>query len=200
MFEFGLDINEAQLHKDLMAHLSLEIEQVFKRAAPKIETHMRPLISGALRRSPEYSSMAAGQLQSEFGLVDGMSRMDAIIDTWTNSVNVEAKNLTMKITAISAEYFSILRDPAATFVTEKGSRLPWLEWLLLEGDRRIVLGYGVGPGRGRAGPQVMKMGGSWGVPAQYSGTVNNNFITRTVDSLEDEIFNLVKKEVEAQIK
>ena len=60
--------------------------------------------------------------------------------------------------------------------------LHWLQWLLERGDEIIVAGYEFGgnSGRGRSGLGYMTTGGSFRVPPQFSGTKDNNFISRAL--------------------
>lgn len=70
----------------------------------------------------------------------------------------------------------------------KGGDLHWLDWLLKRGDNIIVVNYQYNPitGIGRSGLGVMIPGGSFRVPPQFSGTEDNNFITRALIGSEQE--------------
>ena len=37
---------------------------------------------------------------------------------------------------------------------------------------------------------VKSDGKRWGVPPEFAGTAGNNFVTRAIDSIEDDIINL----------
>jgi hypothetical protein len=66
--------------------------------------------------------------------------------------------------------------------------LHWLDWLLIQGDTVVVIGYSYVPSAlGISGGGTMKQGGSFRVPPQYSGNRSNNFITRAFDSREKQI-------------
>ena len=76
--------------------------------------------------------------------------------------------------------------------TEKGQSLHWLRWLLKEGAKPIVIGYQYVPGKaGRSrGGVMMANAQSWRVPPQFSGTDENNFITRAFSGREKEVQDL----------
>ena len=62
--------------------------------------------------------------------------------------------------------------------------MPWLDWLITEGDKPIVKGYKyVNDVIGRSGQGIMKQqnGESWRVPPEFAGDINDNFITRALD-------------------
>ena len=81
--------------------------------------------------------------------------------------------------------------PGSTITTEKGQPLPWLSWLLTLGDQVIVSTHGVRykPGTGRSGQAQMKFNynAPFKVDSAHSGKPDDNFITRTIDSVSDEI-------------
>ena len=74
--------------------------------------------------------------------------------------------------------------------------LHWLNWLLNAGDTIIIVNYQYNPatGMGRSGLGTMIPGGVFRVPPQFSGTSDNNFITRALlgTTQEDQIINLIK--------
>ena len=57
----------------------------------------------------------------------------------------------------------------------------WLDWLLKRGDSIIVVNYQYNPqtGIGRSKLGNMVDGGSFRIPPQFSGTIDDNFITRS---------------------
>lgn len=79
----------------------------------------------------------------------------------------------------------------------KGGDLHWLDWLLKRGDSMIVANYQYNPqtGLGRSGLGNMVPGGSFRIPPQFSGTVDDNFITRAFigSDQENQITQIFKK-------
>jgi hypothetical protein len=77
--------------------------------------------------------------------------------------------------------------------------LHWLNWLLTMGNSVIIANYNYSPqsGAGRSRQGIMKFGGSFRVPPQYSGTDTDNFITRalTGSAQEDQITQIINTEL-----
>jgi hypothetical protein len=74
-----------------------------------------------------------------------------------------------------------------------GGSLPWLEWLLTLGDTIIIGSFGVeyGP-HGRTGKAHMtKRARPFKVNSSFSGTIDNNFITRAVATVSQDIKNII---------
>jgi len=74
------------------------------------------------------------------------------------------------------------------YITEKGVEIPWLKSLLLDGTQILVTDFTYVPGdfsdnennRTGKGMMIESPGSYWRIPSQYSGTLQNNFITRSI--------------------
>jgi hypothetical protein len=184
------------------ANIMKEVSKRIKAGAPKIRTvvltDVRRMVKQRLVSSREYDEMAStgGKLRGELGVVDGQGSMDAIIETWVNGIEVIVKSgsapnlLLIDIGMIQQDYSDVLGLSAASYTYQSQGRLlrgqnitiPWLEWLLLKGPTKIVRQYRFygRTGLGRTGLGIMVAKGSWNVPAEYSGTSENNFATRAL--------------------
>ena len=84
--------------------------------------------------------------------------------------------------------------------------IPWLDWLLTEGDRILVSGFslelGQGLGRSWGGRMVEAPIGSWRIEPQYAGTLTDNFVTRALaeKKLESAISKEIMKSVNKRTK
>ena len=218
--ELGINITESS--KALTTKVLREIRRQLKFTLNKIPPIIKPkivnVVSNAIKQSPEYQSLVNGgststgiSLKGHLGLRDSAQRMDAILELWANSLVVEvppikltARTLEarMNIRMIKANYEDVLKDSSAILVTEKGETLPWLEWLLVHGDKIIIRDYSITPilnermGKAsRTGEAIMRKKGRWGIPSEMAGTVSNNFVTRALKGIENEIADIVSKEV-----
>jgi hypothetical protein len=102
-----------------------------------------------------------------------------------------AKMIRSNFDDVLSTEFSIVRD------NQRGYELPWLKWLLLDGTKSLVDNYGVvfGPSKySRTGYAIMRSGSrSWGIPNEFAGTQNDNWITRAIDGASPEIINLLNR-------
>jgi len=81
--------------------------------------------------------------------------------------------------------------------------LPWLEWLLLNGTQPVVdkSFYDNKPQYARVpGGGFMINNGFWSVPASIAGTSEDNFLTRALRSIEDDIILLAQKQIRGLVK
>ena len=206
MVNFGIKLDagfESYFKKEIKKEVSLRLKSSINNITESIEIALQSLVKFRLSTAPEVDSLASGALRHQFGLVDGASRISNIIDMWAESVEVRYVQGIGELGGISInmgdnDYSMALSMPEAEFTTENGSSLEWLRWLLLEGDTRIVNNYQFQSGRrGRAGGGIMisRQSASWGVPSQFAGTDNNNFATRALESMQDEIDVIVRREI-----
>lgn len=80
--------------------------------------------------------------------------------------------------------------------------LNWLHWLLIRGDSPIIIGYQyiALAGEGRTGGGIMRVGGSFRIPPEYSGIETDNFITRAFgdESAQTELSSIIQKHLFTQ--
>lgn len=195
---------ESKILRALRPELNKYLEKIFQQIKPKITN----AVINAIINSPEYNSLVSGDLKYEFGLPDSDSRVSSIVNFW-KKINTDYKTVSINgnklsggftINMIDSDYSDVINLPAAVFTTEKGTDLNWLEWLLLFGNRTIIKDYvvefGVNP-RSRTGRAIMRgvQKGKWSVPSEFSGTQNNNWITRAIDSIDSEINSILKEAI-----
>lgn len=207
--QFSLKILETdkQITTSILQTLVPEIDNYLKKVLQNIRRSLPETIRNILYSTSEYSSLIGGQLRYEFGIPNPSSAITNIIDIWSNNV-VSVYNApiisnsrikaSFSVSMIRSDYADVLSsDDALVIDSLRGYQLPWLEWLLLEGNRTIISKYQVqlGPSKSsRTGYAIMKPSNkSWKVPSEFSGTTTNNWITRAIDNAETQIEQLIEK-------
>jgi hypothetical protein len=181
------------------------MNKAFTDSQKPIRAFVSVSIRDAIKSSDEYREMAAGTLQQELGVPDLQARIDRIIDYWANiNIKVIPARVVgtkvvggMRITAVRANFQDVLISRDATFITENGTVLPWLEWMLLRGSSVIIMDYEIGIGLGRTGNNVMihAPGSHWSIPPQFAGTKDDNFVTRSLDKVRQQIADKIEEEI-----
>jgi len=159
------------------------------------------ILQEAIMNQPEYESLMSGVLKTELGLEDS-GKVQSIINVWLKGVDVKLYPATIVgskiigdiiLTAIPSDYSDVLGSNAASYTAAKGATIPWLSWLLLQGDNIIIATHKAvyDPNRAqhsRTGHDIMLPSDEgWRVPPEFSGTVDNNFVTRAVASALPEL-------------
>ena len=201
---------------DFNSNIVKEITKKVKRESLAIKTNitdqLRKAVREALVLTPEYQSILRGKLKAELGIPNSSSRIMAIIDTWINNIVVTIKTgttpfLLIDIGIVKGDYSDVLSLPEAQY-TYKSRRsqgeIPWLRWLLLEGDKRIITRYEFSnnPKGSRTGMGIMiaKEKGVWQVPPEFSGTAVDNFATRALGNIGNIIDKIVEKAIRSRFK
>ena len=186
--KFSLKVleTEKEIEKAVLKALLDDASKIMTTASKRLTKKLPIIIETAITSQPEYSSLTGGILKDQFGLTNPTTKIDSLLDIWSN-INVTYKKPTisasqiksnLSIVAIKSDYSDALASAAAEQVTKKGQSLQWLDWLLNQGDRIIIKEYELVSGKGRAGNVVMRKNvkGKWGVPSQFAGSPNNEII------------------------
>ncbi len=190
----------------------LIVDRALLKAQPKIERAVRIAIGQAIRSRKEYKSLISsqfGSLRAEMGLDNAVQRVNAIVEAWLASIKVTFKKgrtsngelkASLRVTMGKADYSDVLFKPEALIKTAKGDVLEWLRALLLWGDKIIVVDYNVFEGTfpnppSRTGRAIMtrRKGSRWSVPAEHSGTANDNWLTRALNGIQPKIEDIILK-------
>lgn len=204
---FKLLENNSQISNLILQSLVPQLNDYLKNKLQYIRTNLSPLLNNALINSPEYDSLVNGQLKYEFGIPDPQTKLNEILNIWTKNPYIEYKppiiisskiKASFSVSLVRSDFSDVLSTDASLVVDRlRGYNLSWLEWLLLEGNRTIIPKQEViiGPNKfSRTGNAVMRQSSkSWKVPSQYAGTMRDNWITRAIDSAQDNINSLLEK-------
>lgn len=198
-------------HKVLKA-LATEFNRKTSRKLGAITFGVMQATMFQIKKTNTYWSLLNGELAGHFGIpkVNRKNHIDTIVETVADNIEVNFRRVRakagrlvggLKIGILIDGFTDILSLPQANVGTEKGEVLNWLEWLLKFGNRWIIEDYEVDlrPGQGRSGLAVMvQSNNSWRVPPEFSGTVNNNWLTQALISEEykDMISDVIKRELQ----
>lgn len=199
--------NNQIIQKNILSALLPEVTRYMDKAISIIKKDLPSIVDEAITSEPEYSSLLSGQLKFELGIPDASSKIFNLINIWMSNMVIDYKPPTLTNSSIKSSFSAKLiranfsdvlgTDDAYVNDTLRGYSLPWLEWLLLDGNATIVPNYEVIMGsnpRSRTGSAVMKISsGSWKVPDQFSGTISDNWITRAISNSQDKIQNLLER-------
>lgn len=206
MFKITLLESDKQIQDTVNQLLAQEVKKILPKITQSASQYIKNTIIDSIKSQPEYSSLLNGKLKYEFGLPDADARVSGILNALSQSLQVSVSQPTYNssgikggftINMVKSDFSDIINLPEAIFQTENGSYLQWLKWLLLEGDNSIVFGYKFILGQNpysRTGQGIMKpdMSGVWRVPPEFSGTQDNNWITRAISATQTDINSYLK--------
>jgi hypothetical protein len=210
MITTTLSLNFPQKEKDkLAAYIKREIlSQMYDRLKIKeeyLQSIIRDKIKQFLENSSEVEQLKSNKDSIRYSLgvlpeevnetvVSIISRISQDIFF---QISKEKDSIVLKIGMIKEGYLDILGISSSYFISSGRSKnlIPWLAWLLLEGDQVIFDEYRVkyvNSKESRTGGAVMVRKGSFRIPPQLSGTAESNFITKALV----EINPIINREVD----
>lgn len=203
-----LESNE-QITTLILDHLKSSISRVFDKSLPKIESSIKSIVRDALVSEPEYASLKAGTLRAEFG-IEYVENVDRVVEALVNTLNIQydgvkisknGLNTNILITMVKKDDISgIIFTDIANVIDDKGYSLPWLRWLLLEGNKVIIQNYSVDYNnnpKSRSGMALMiQSDKNWRVPTNFAGSTNNNWVTRAISKVEPQIIKTIQNTIE----
>lgn len=196
----------AKIEKDIKLALVRDLNVYLNKNKGLALDRLQKTVKSFVLSQPEVQSLEANStpytLNSLFGLKSGSDAglANSIADAVANSMQIKFdridKNFKGGVTfSIQPEDFqNLLGLPEGHVITQKGSDLHWLDWLLTKGDSVVVAGYQYDAGgNGRSGSGRMVAGGSFRVPPSFSGTLTNNFVTRAFEGKQKEIESIISE-------
>ena len=190
----------AQIEKKILVALVSEANLTFTKSITKAIEPIKVIVRSALESSSEISSLNGGTLRADFGIPIGKDVTAPIVHAIVESVtfstqkfSVAGKKITGGVTvAIQPSSFVNLSGLGIT-ETENVGGIPWLDWLLNLGDSIIIADFGVDYGPyGRSGMARMTVSRRpFKVDTAFSGTPENNFITRALESKASDIERVI---------
>lgn len=207
-----------QIEKRIIQQIQTKLNSALHRAAPAIRQRIQDLCDSLISGTEEYQSLLNGELLAELGIPDVNRRVENILATIKDNVEVtvipvqtRGKKLHggLNIGILRSGYDDILSLSDASYVSlPSGETIPWLQWLIGEGDRIVVLNFQVEydlsvreRARSRTGLALMIPGSGWRVPPEYSGTYEDNFLTRAFNAVEVEaiLARIMSQEIQSRI-
>lgn len=204
--------NQKGFLKDIVRGMSEIFSKKFREASRKVTEILQISIPLWIENTPEIRELRKketfwGELGIPPEILDSAIRDIKRLSASSVSVNIEKKPFGiggLRIRIFRDNFSSFLTLPSGRYITEKGVEIPWLKSLLVDGSKIIVKDYEFVPknytysktSRTQKGIMKKSRGSFWRIPPQYSGTIDDNFLTRVIKDKEKLIFDLVLKEIQ----
>lgn len=199
--------NNSKIYTSILDALLPQVNKYMISATNEIKLKIPEIIKKTIINTPEYESLLNGKLKYELGVDSSTEKLAGLIEIWSGKILVNYKQAkissnkivsSVSINMIKADFSDVLYSEYAYVVDSfRGYSLPWLEWLLLEGNKTIVKDYSVKIGLNkysRTGLAVMiPSKKSWRVPSEFTGTISNNWITRAIDNSQNDIADSINR-------
>jgi hypothetical protein len=207
MIKLKLTNSISQISSMVNENLAKEINVVISQKSKFLTGKIESLVSEWVLSQPEIISLKSsspGSLAGQFGIPIGSSEgiVESIVLAIQNTIGVSFRPFDRKLQGGLDIYvqpidLQNLTSLGSGHVRYQDGDLHWLNWLLTLGSTIIVANYHYKPssGMGRSGLGVMSIGSSFRVPPKFSGTIDDNFVTRALSGKgkEEQITKIVSE-------
>jgi hypothetical protein len=213
IFEMSILESDSQIRTLILEAMKDHMQTAINSSSKDIIGQIKIIVLDALKTEPEYESLKSGTLRYELGIPD-TSVVDSVVDKMVDTLRLNTKpvgitnfglNGGYELTMLESDSIGGIINDEDAFVNDeiRGYKLPWLKWLLLEGNKPIVRQYEVkiGPNKSsRTGAAIMvDSDKNWRVPPEFAGSVTNNWTTRAIDKIEKQILEAIRLSVEKYV-
>jgi len=187
----------------------------------RIETRSKKIVRSSITKTRTYKSLtnADGLLLKHFGLENPQEKLEEILSYIEDTIEVRFTqgrrsqgNTILKSSIIISilkggvlqllELGAAIQENSFSQNPEAPDSIPWLDWLLTQGESIIITGYDIAlddyntpPSRSGGALMFKQKSGGWHVPINLAGTVRNNFITEALKTAEAEILEVMMTEI-----
>jgi hypothetical protein len=181
-----------------------------------IKPEIKAIITQALMNSPTVKDLQSGKLRDDFGLFGNLveTAVSNIIEVLVENINLQITGTGKKKKSGSSVNLKMMPDDISTlysvaggsYQTDKSETVNWLEWLLTRGSRVVVKDFWLfqhAKGKTRSGGKEIMVKISktkrdpFRVDPAHAGTPKDNFVTRAINSVKDDIMLVVSSSVGA---
>lgn len=191
---FNIQESTSVIRKRFLDAVLNKLNTAFRATLPNLQTNITKEFSRKVRSGAVFNLIETGKLDGDLGLTPGEGKitLEKVVSVIESSAYIRFTPLSIKGSRFSGgitfeimldDFRDILSLPEAIIITDKFSVLPWLSWLLFEGNRVIIAGYEIQFGNfnnSRSGQAIMVQGSSWKVPTVAAGTRDYNFLTQAI--------------------
>ena len=210
-----IHIDQAELERKLFKELNRLLNQSMNKSAKELTPIIQEIVKKSLLESEELKALSSGDLIGEFGIRPSTAANVAqqialnvsqtvIVSPMSVSLKTKRGGISLKVQPIDLQNVLSIPNGSYTYYSrryKKDVTINWLDWFLTKGDAIIVAKFYFeeSSGAGRSGRGSMQKGGSWRVRPEYSGTLDDNAITRALQSKQTKteiiksIENVIKK-------
>jgi hypothetical protein len=212
-FKYDVRLDEQQFALAVVKELKQTLRSTIDRLLVKIRPSLVEYIENKLRKDPSdtYYSLDIGQLRKDFGFRPGENVGERVVKAVSSSIQLNALGPTsaslggIRLSLLKGGIEFLLGKDFGAY-DSNGNTVDWLKWLLTAGDTIIIADYEViykDTPRSRSGYALMispKMSKGFRVDPAYSGTIDDNWITRALAATEVDMLTKLKEGLEGLLK
>jgi hypothetical protein len=210
-FDMGFQFSPNEMKKiisDIRRGFLSDIRSNLLKAVPHLEQVLPGEIKKRIKSSDVIQELMNGTLRYDLGITKDEAVMisekipDVISKLLQVRVAIEGDTTVFLIVEMVKSGYEDLLDISEasflqTYTQSTPKQIDWLKWLLTEGNNIIISDFRVkytpDNVKSRSGGAIMIQKGSFRIPPQFSGTEDDNFITRSLEGIQEFIYSEIQK-------
>ncbi len=195
--------NPAVFEKDLMNIVIKHVGDAITGSIQPIKNLLTAEIVNAIQGSPTYGELINGSLYDLLALDSPFATLQEVIRVIIENMQIVATPLRysggstiaggLDIGILQDGFLDVINIPGTSYSTVNFINIPWLEWLLLYGSSILINGKKLV--KTITGVALATSPTDLYISPAYSGTVNDNFLTRAILPLEKNILSIIENEI-----
>lgn len=208
----SVNINGGEFTAGVLKEIELQLRPLFIKIASRFLPIVQSIVRNSIVGSDTYRQLLpGGVLYHQIGNPNIESNLLEIVDIIIQNIEVNVIPVVVRgvqfsgsiqIRILRDDYNDILSASGAkfTYTNKKGEvhTLEWLDWLLTRGQGATIVSnfhfLGKTSKYSRTNFGIMGKGGSWAIPTIYGGSRNDNWLTKAIHNIEDEIEKTIEQE------
>ena len=201
-------VDNLQLQEAIRTHIRKKATKTYAQVQQLVDSKVKKLIKENLTSSNVVMSVINGKLRGDFGLSFPAAKraVDRIVNYISENIELSVKysyrgknvaTFSLNLLPMGVKELSMLPEGNYTSTGKfGGGDVSWLTWLLTKGTQVVVGDFYVfdePEGKTRSGDAVMqkanKNGQPFRVDSGFSGTEDDNFVTRALEPIIPQIKN-----------
>ena len=195
--------NNNNIYKKLLKELGKEITKKLVKEKDNIQREIRNVLDFKL----DFSNIPLPVI-GELGSPIFYQVMEKAKRIWVDSlivkiipIRVRALSLMggLNIVGVRSDYRDVLNIPGSEFISESGFDIPWLRWMLVDGDDAVIANYRFvlgGPNSRTGIGSMARSNFGWALTNEYAGDITNNIVIERLRNIEDDITKIVERRLQ----
>lgn len=206
--EIKITTSDVEIRKRILKECLAVIKPKIDKIHRVLSIFLPDYITGKITDSETWQSLISGPLRAELGLENPQALLALVAKHIESEIFVSKPKFSTSIDHLSeiglggipSDYETLMNSPGASYISinSQGNRTPihWLRYLLTAGKapifrNTVIRRYSSPIKAGRTKMALMRKsaGGVYILPG--AGTLNNNFLKKTIKSLENELIQVI---------
>lgn len=199
---FTIGIKSGTIQAEILREFAKHMDFVLNTVSVPVRPRVEKIVDLALESSTTWRAINSGALSKLLLIPASSASLGEIKKTIIEGIRIERGVLTIAGNEIKSSFnVSLLKDDysditslaTGSYMTANSKLVPWLNWLLFYGTEPVL--YRMKLVASARGTLMVPAPTDLSIPSAYAGIKDDNFLTKALKPLEDDIGKIIEEEV-----